>query len=818
VDSGWEGRPGLKALCGGEALPRALAAELRARLAPQGELWNLYGPTETAVWSAAGSVDCGEGALGLGRPIARTHLHVVDRELELVPVGVAGELLIAGAGVARGYWGRPDLTAERFLPDPWSGAGGARLYRTGDLVRHRPDGELEFLGRIDHQIKLRGFRIELGEIESVLASHPAVREAAVLLRADLPGGGGLVAYVVADAEAQALRGWLEERLPGYMVPAAFVALESLPLTPNGKVDRKALALVAPELARGADAWQAPRTPAEELLAGIWAHVLGVERVGAEDDFFALGGHSLLATRVASRLRDAFGVEVPLRALFEHPTVASLARLVEGMRRERGAPAPPLRRMERPGMLPLSFAQARLWFLDQLEPGNPAYNLALGVRLEGRLEADALEAALREVERRHEVMRTRLVVVDGEPCQVVDPPRPWHLPRVDLSGLAAAAAAREQRRLAAAEARRSFDLARGPLWRALLLALGERENVVLLTQHHIASDGWSMGILVREMAALYVARRAGLPSPLPELPVQYADFTLWQHQWLAGEVLQAQIDYWTGHLAGMPPVLELPTDRPRPGTSAGSGSARLRLATPLSELRALGQRRNVTLFILLMTAFQVLVRWLVRRDDIVVGTDIANRDQLAIEGMIGFFVNQLAIRSDLSGNPTFGELLARVREVTLGAYAHQQLPFDKLVEVLQPERSSAQAPIFQVKCNLQNLPAESLASADLVLHPLEIPPSTGQLDWILSLAESGEALLASLQYNAGLFDAATAGNVLAMFDRLLAAIVAAPESTLAELDRVLAQIDAEQRERRESEVEQASLKKLQRVRRQSVRVS
>ena len=602
VDSGWEGLPGLKALCGGEALPRGLASELLARGVT---LWNLYGPTETAVvCPAAGAVAAGEGSLGLGRPIARTQLHVVDRELELVPVGVAGELLIGGAGVARGYWGRPDLTAERFLPDSWSAAEGARLYRTGDLVLHRPDGELEFLGRIDHQIKLRGFRIELGEIESVLASHLAVREAVVLLRADLPGGGGLVAYVVSDAgEVQSLRGWLEERLPGYMVPSAFVALESLPLTPNGKVDRKALERIAPELERGgSEGGLAPRTPAEELLAGIWAHVLGVERVGAEDNFFALGGHSLLATQVASRLRDAFGVEVPLRALFEHPTVASLARLVEGMRREGGALAPPLRRAERPGALPLSFAQARLWFLDQLEPGNPAYNLALGVRLEGRLEEDALEAALREVERRHEVLRTRLVVVDDEPCQVVDPPRPWHLPRVDLRGLAAEAAAREQRRLAAAEAKVPFDLARGPLWRAVLLALGERENVLLLTQHHIASDGWSMGILVREVAALYVALRAGLPSPLPELPVQYADFTLWQRQWLAGEVLQAQLDYWAGQLAGMPPALELPTDRPRPGTSSRSGSALHRFATPLSELRALGQRKNVTLFILLMTAF------------------------------------------------------------------------------------------------------------------------------------------------------------------------------------------------------------------------
>ena len=776
------------------------------------------------MWSAAGAVTAGdEASVGLGRPIANTRFHVMDRELEPVAVGVAGELLIAGAGVARGYWNRPELTAERFVPDPWSPAGGGRLYRTGDLVRHRTDGQLEFLGRIDHQVKLRGFRIELGESEAVLTRHPAVREAAVLLRTDLPGGSGLAAYVVTDGPGEmerTLRGWLEERLPGYMVPAAFVRLESMPRTPNGKVDRRALERIAPEVERTAGEGTAPRTPAEELLADIWAQVLGVEQVGREQSFFELGGHSLLATQLVSRIRKLFQVELDLRAVFEAPTVAGLAeRILAGQQSGGGLEAPPLRPVPRQGDLPLSFAQQRLWFLARMDPGSTAYNMVQGVRLEGALDAAALEGTLREVERRHEVLRTRFVERRDEPWQVIDPPRPWHLPGVDLSGLEAGAAEREQRRLSAAEAETPFDLAHGPLWRALLIQLGAREHVLLLTQHHIVSDGWSMRILIREVAALYTALRAGRPSPLPELPLQYADFALWQRRWLQGEVLQAQLDYWTRQLGGMPPVLELPADRPRALQRHRGGLARHRFSTPLRELRALSRRHGVTLFILLMATFQVLLRWLVRRDDIVVGTDIANRDQLAIEGTIGFFVNQLAIRSDLSGNPTFSEVLARVREVTLGAYAHQQLPFDKLVEVLQPERSSTQAPIFQVKCNLLNLPVASPQELpDLVLHPLEKPPAPGQLDWLLNLGESGEDLLAALHYKADLFDAATVGHALALLDRLLAATVERPGSTLAELDGVLARADGELRAHQESEVEQASFRQLRKAQRRPVRIS
>ncbi|HEY4563350.1 MAG TPA: condensation domain-containing protein, partial [Thermoanaerobaculia bacterium] len=725
----------------GESLTRQDVARLHA-MAPGVTCVNLYGATETqrAVGfhrvtreEAEAAPERARQVLPLGRGVRDAQLLVINRAGGLAGVGELGEIAVRSPHLARGYLGLDELPAERFQANPFTGEPADRIYRTGDLGRYLPDGEVTFAGRADHQVKLRGFRIELGEIEALLAVHPAVREAVVLLRADLPGGSGLAAYVVTESseEIRSLRGWLEERLPAYMVPAAFVPLESLPRTPNGKIDRRALERIVPEMAPRADGSAAPRTLAEELLAGIWAEVLGLERVGVEESFFELGGHSLLATQLVSRIREVFQVELELRAVFEAPTMAGLAeRILARKRASAGVETPPIQPVPRQGDLPMSFAQQRLWFLDQLDPGYTAHNMVQALRLEGELDVASLEGALRELERRHEILRTRFVTRGDEPCQVIDPPRPWRLSRVDLGGLTAATAERERRRLTAAVGG-PFDLARGPLWRALLIRLGAREHVLLLAQHHIVSDGWSMRIMAREAAALYTALRTGRPSPLPELAVQYADFSLWQRRWLRGEVLERQLDYWKRRLHGMPPVLELPADRPRPARGNRGGLERYRFTTPLRELRALGRRHDVTLFIVSMTAFQVLLRWLVRRDDIVVGTDIANRDQLAIEGNIGLFVNQIAIRSDLSGNPTFGELLARVREVTLGAYAHQQLPFDKLVAALQPERSSAQAPIFRVKCNLLNLPVERpVELPDLVLHPLESLPAPGQLDWLL----------------------------------------------------------------------------------------
>ncbi|NPC86635.1 amino acid adenylation domain-containing protein, partial [Pyxidicoccus fallax] len=540
-------------LVGGEALPLEVARQLRERVP---SVLNMYGPTETTVWSSCFALPAQPSVVSLGRPIANTRLYVLDSHLRPLPVGVPGELFIGGAGVVRGYLGRPELTAERFIPDPFASTPGERLYRTGDQVRRLADGGLEYLGRLDFQVKVRGFRIELGEIEAALEQHPRVRQAVVVAREDVAGDKRLVAYVVPPSGAQApdasaLREALKQQLPEYMVPSAFVALEALPLTFNGKLDRKALP--APDGALSARVeYVAPRSETEQKLASLWSEVLRVERIGIHDNFFELGGHSLLATQVASRIRTSFGVEVPLPTLFEATTLEMLARAVEtSIRSKRALALPPLRPVERTDALPLSFAQQRLWFLDQLIPDSALYNMPAPLRLEGSLDVAALERSLSELMRRHEVLRTSFPADADQPLQVIAPPAPFPLERVDLSALSAEAREAEARRLVEAECRKPFSLAHGPLLRALLLKLEAQQHVLVLNMHHIISDGWSTGVVVREVAALYEAFSQGQSSPLPELPVQYADFAAWQRQWLQGEALEAQFSYWRQQLAGAP---------------------------------------------------------------------------------------------------------------------------------------------------------------------------------------------------------------------------------------------------------------------------
>ena len=629
---------------------------------------------------------------------------------------MAGELCLGGEGLARGYLGRPEITAERFVPDPF-GDSGERLYRTGDLARRRPDGELEFLGRLDHQVKIRGFRIELGEIEAALLAHPDVREAVVLAREDVPGEPRLVAYVAPELPARfdrELRERLGKRLPDYMIPAAFVALPALPLTPNGKVDRKALP--APEWVGEAGGWLAPRTPGEELLAGIWSEVLGIERVGVHDDFFiaSAGTSSLLATRVVSRVREVLGVELPLRRLFEVPTIAELARRIASGAPSAETAVPPLVRVPRDQPMRLSFAQQRLWFLDQLEPESAAYNIPAAVELRGTVDPAGLAAALSEVARRHESLRTRFVMARGEPVQVVDPAAPVPLPAVDLGGLPAERRAAEARRLAREEALRPFDLAAGPLLRSTLLSPETGEQVLLLTMHHAVSDGWSLRLLARELGEIYGAFSQGLPSPLPELPIQYGDYAVWQRRWLQGEVLAAELAHWRSRLTGAPPVLDLPLDRPRTAAAGDHGGSRaLTLpASLLPPLQALARRQGVTLFMAVLAAFQALLSRVAQAEEVSVGTPVAGRSQLQTENLIGFFVNTLVLRTDLSGEPSFGELLGRVREVALAAYGHQELPFEKLVEELQPRRDLGVSPLFQVSFVLDAEAPPSLRLGDL----------------------------------------------------------------------------------------------------------
>ena len=768
-------------LVAGEAIDAGLWRWLAGLESPRA--WNLYGPTETTVDAALSAVSGARPVLG--GPVANARAYVLGAASAPVPAGLPGELFVGGAGVARGYAGRPGLTAERFVPDPFSGVPGARMYRTGDRVRWTADGALEYLGRLDFQLKVRGFRIEPGEIESALEAHASVREAVVVARSDGSAEARLVGYVVpvdgSNVSAAELRAHLAAHLPDYMVPSALVVLDALPLTPNGKVDRKALP--APE-AGEADAFVAPRTATEEILAGIFAQVLKAERVGARDGFFALGGHSLVATRVVSRVREAFGVELPLRALFEAPTVEGLAARVDALLREdAGTQAPPLVPTPREGNPPLSFAQQRLWFLQQLAPGSAAYNMPYALRLSGALDVDALERSISEVVRRHEALRTRFPSLDGEPAQVIDAARPIRLDVIDLSDRADDEREAAVRALAADEAMRPFDLARGPLLRATLVRLADDEHALLFTLHHVVSDGWSMNVLAREVSALYAAFSRGLPSPLAELPVQYADYAAWQRAWLEGDVLEAQLGYWRGRLAGAPPLLELPTDRPRPAAADERGAS-LGLVLPADvskALRALSREAGATLFMTLLAGVELLLSRYAGADDVVVGTPVANRTRLETEGLIGFFANTLALRTDLSGDPTFRELLARVREGVLEAQAHQDLPFERLVEELAPERSLAHSPLFQVLFVLQNADGEALQMGGLRAETLPAGAETAKFDLTIAVTElEDDALAAGVQYRAELWEAATIERMLGHLRTLLEGIARDPDSRISAL--------------------------------------
>ncbi|WP_370451132.1 amino acid adenylation domain-containing protein [Corallococcus sp. CA049B] len=756
----------------GEALPETLAKAVYA-VPTVKKLYNLYGPSEDTTYSTWSLVGRNE-VPNIGRPLTNTRAYVLDKYLQPVPVGVAGELFLAGEGQARGYLLRPELTAEKFLPEVY-GPEGSRMYRTGDRVRYRADGVLEYLGRVDFQVKVRGFRIELGEVESALRQQETVKEAVVVAK----GEGAekrLVAYVAPKAgatlEAEALKASLRQRLPEYMVPGAVVVLEALPLNSNGKVDRKALP--DPEAPVSTHEYEAPRTEMEAKLAAIWAEVLRVPRVGVKDDFFALGGHSLLATQVVSRVRAETGAELPLRALFEAPTVQALASRLEKTGR---AKAPALVPVSRDAPLPLSFAQQRLWFIDQLEPGTALYNIPVAIRLEGDLYVQVLERALSEVVRRHEALRTMFVVGNPEPKQRTTSDSAFTLAVEDLTSDTAALQTRVEQ-----EVSRPFELAHGPLLRALLLKLGAREHVLVVTMHHIVSDGWSLGVLVREVGALYAAFVQGQPSPLPELPVQYADYAAWQRGWLQGATLQREVDYWKLKLAGAPPVLELPTDRPRPAVRGNAGATQgfLWPQSMAQGLRALAQREGASLYMVLLAGWQVLLSRYSGQTDISVGSPIAGRTRAEVEGLIGFFVNTLVLRANLSGDPSFRGLLQQVRETVLDAQEHQEVPFEKLVEALQPERSRSHTPLFQTLLALQNVPIGQARLPGMTLKPVELAGGTSKFDLSVFFMETAEGLSGMLEYSTDLFEAATVRRMVEHLRVLLEGVLEHPEARVTRL--------------------------------------
>ncbi|MBW4575237.1 MAG: amino acid adenylation domain-containing protein [Aphanothece sp. CMT-3BRIN-NPC111] len=804
-------------ICGGEAFPHELADQLLAWDVP---VWNFYGPTEAAVWTAIHQIESQEGAIAIGRPLANTQLYILDTHLQPVPIGVPGELHIGGIGLAKGYLNQAELTAEKFIPNPFSNKPEARLYKTGDLARYLPDGNIEFLGRIDHQVKIRGFRIELGEIEAVLGQYPAVQQAVVVAREDEPGNKRLVAYLLPQQELNLndLRSFIKDKLPEYMVPSAFVLLEALPLTTNGKIDCKALPApeqVQPDLEV---ALALPSTPAEEIVKQIWTQVLGVERIGIHDNFFELGGHSLLATQVISRLREAFQVELPLVRLFESPTVAGLAQNIETeIRAKQGLEAPPIQHVPRNGELPLSFGQYRMWFLSQLEPDSPLYNVPAAVRLTGSLNVAALESSINEMIQRHEVLRTSFVTVEAQPIQVITPAVNFKLSVVDLQVLPDPERETEVQRLAAEEAVQPFDLACCPLLRVTLLRLNQAEYVLLLTMHHIVSDGWSMGVLIQELAALYEAFSSGKLSPLPELAIQYLDFAVWQRQWLQGEVLDTQLTYWKQHLSGAPALLELPTDRPRPKvqTFTGKKHSFVLPKTLTNAIASLSQQEGVTLFMTLLTAYQTLLSCYSKQKDILVGSPIANRTQVETEQLIGFFINTLVLRTELSDNPTIRELLHRVRKVTLGAYTHQDLPFEKLVEELQIERNLSYTPLFQVWFVLHNTPMPTLELPGLTLTPLDVDSQTVKFDLMLSMWETEAGLHGCFEYNSDLFNVATIASMVGRFETLISKIVYQPDLKLNTLFESFAETEKEQQSLKAKELEIFNLQMLKNIRRKSL---
>ncbi|MGW3099571.1 amino acid adenylation domain-containing protein [Streptomyces sp. NPDC001102] len=747
---------------------------------PNLQVVNGYGPTETTTFATSHFLHRPfdyTGALPIGRPLDNTRLYVLDEHLGLVAPGVPGELYIAGAGLARGYLRRPAQTAERFVADP-HGPAGARMYRTGDLVRWSRDGEIEYLGRADQQVKLRGFRIEPGEIESALVAHASVSQAAVVVREDRPGDKRLVAYVVGDGvDLDALRSHASQVLPDYMVPTAFMTLNALPLTGNGKLDRRALP--APDLSTDSTG-RAPRNPAEEVLCGLFADVLGRPSVTIDDHFLRLGGHSLLATRLVSRIRTAFGVRITVRDMFQHPTVAQLAELIRTSNGDQ--PRPALTAAERPARLPLSSAQQRLWFLDQLEGPSATYNIPLALRLTGPLDTDALRLALTDVVGRHEALRTVFRTADGEAYQLVLPADgitvPLPVTPADEDSLPA---------LLAEESARTFDLAAALPLRASLLRLTDEDHVLVVVTHHIASDGWSNAPFFTDLHHAYAARTQGAAPEWAPLPVQYADYTLWQHQLLANEQ-SPQLAFWRAALADLPEEATLPTDRPRPAVASYQG-ATLTVSCPAAThaaLTGLARESGTTLFMVAQAAVATVLSRCGGGVDVPIGSPVAGRTDEALDDLVGFFVNTLVLRTDVGGDPTFRELLARVRETDLAAWAHQDLPFDRLVEVLNPERSASRHPLFQVMLTVGDTTVSEPELGSLTARFITPETRVAKFDLTFAFGErraadgSPDGLDITVEYATDLYDTTTAASIAGRLARLLDAAVSTPDQPVSTL--------------------------------------
>jgi amino acid adenylation domain-containing protein/non-ribosomal peptide synthase protein (TIGR01720 family) len=762
IAQGWQGSRSLQIFCGGEALSSDLAKELLLR---GKALWNLYGPTETTIWSAAHRLESGD-AVSIGQPISNTHFYVLDDALNLLPIGVSGQLYIGGAGVAQGYWQRPDLTSERFIESSYG-----RIYQTGDRVRWRSDGTLEYLGRNDHQVKLRGYRIELGEIEVVLQQYPTIAQAVVILQAEQ-----LVAYTapIGNREAE-LRQFLAKKLPGYMIPAMFVELDQMPLTPNGKLDRRALPTF--ELQSRQSEIVEPRTAIEKALVEIWTALLKRSPISVTDDFFELGGHSLLATQVVSQIRQRLEIELPLRDLFEASRLEALAQVLETIQKRSSKILPNPNR----DSYPLSFAQQRLWVLAQLEPDSPFYNIPLTVRVRGTLDPAILQRSFSQVIQRHHVLRSRFKTHEGQAVQVIAEAT-LDLSVIDLSERSEPERSRRIEKLIKAEAQHPFDIANDLLIRVHHIQIQKDDQFILVTLHHIVADAWSMGVLVQEVAQLYQSYQQNIAPSLPELSIQYADFAAWQQEQIQGEILHQHLNYWHRQLSGAPVLLELPTDRLRPAIQTFQGAVlRFLLPPELSnQVKQLSQKSGNTTFMILLAAFNILLHRYTGSKNIVVGSPIANRTHAETESLIGCFTNTLALHTSLAGDPSAEEVLQQVRDVALGAYAHQDLPFEQVIDALQIERSLSHTPLFQVMLVLQNTPLPEFSADHLQWNVLEVDSGTAKFDITLTFTETELGLQGKAEYNTDLFDQSTISRLCDHFSNILQAVLETPQQRISQL--------------------------------------
>ncbi|MFZ6029474.1 MAG: amino acid adenylation domain-containing protein [Chloroflexota bacterium] len=771
----------------GEPLRQVLVEKIYREFPHVEAVYNLYGPSEDttySTWACIASDDAGEPSIG--RPIDNTQAYILDAGLRPTPIGEAGELYLGGDGVSRGYLNRPELTAERYLPNPFSGRPGARLYRTGDLCRYRADGQIDFLGRLDHQVKIRGFRIELGEIEAVLSHHPNIESQVVIAHTDESGEKKLVAYFTArqasSPSVRELRQHLQANLPEYMLPSLFIRLKEMPLNPNGKIDRKALPAPENAPAERQQAYVAPRNPSEATLAEIWGEVLNVATVGIHDDFFELGGHSLLATQVLTRVREKLRVNLSQRELFDAPTIAALAAVIAESGK-RWSPLPAIQAADRSGHLPLSFAQQEMWFVEQYTPDTPIYNIPAVFELHGTLDADTLQRALGEIVRRHEILRTVFHQENHQPVQVILPAAPVPFEIVDLQAIPAPERDGAARRQMLEAARKPFGLHRGPLVKALLLRLAPDRHQLLLTIHHIVSDGWTTGLILQELAALYQAFGHQKTSPLPELPVQFADVAHWQHAIWQGERLQQERNFWQAHFGGELALLMLPSDRLRPPRQTFHG-ARINHPLPAGLIEALeraGRRTNTSLFMVMLAAFEVLLYRYTGQSDIIVCTPTASRSQREFENMAGLFVNTLPLRNDLSGEPTFEHLLEQVRQTTLEFLAHQDFPLIKIMDCLQIPHNTAYNPLLQHMFAVQNVPVDRAQLPGLNMHfTEELDNGTAKCSLSLFVEFTQELPFVVAEYNTDLFEEATIVRLLEQYQYLLESVLSDPAQPIGML--------------------------------------